>query len=251
MRVPRLARVLPATVPLLAKRHLCRAGSPSRELLVCLPGIGDTGHDYEVRGFLSALRASGHHIDMVAADAHFGYYADRSLIERLRTDVIVPAQAHGYEKIWLLGISLGGLGALLYAQTHPEDVAGLVVLAPFLGKSVADEIARAGGLAQWSTTDGPGEEYERRLWTWLKGYVTHPEGMPPLHLAFGSRDKFAPANRLLASVLPGSRVHVLPGRHNWTTWRRLWQRLLVAGLGSRARQIILTQDRFPPKHRTL
>lgn len=233
-RVPALVRLLPATAPLLAQRYLCRAGSPARELLVCLPGIGDTADDYEARGFVAALRASGHHVDMMTADAHFGYYADRSLVERLRTDVIRPARARGYDKIGLLGISLGGLGALLYAQAHPEDVAGLVVLAPFLGKTVADDIVRAGGLAQWRGASESGEDYERRLWTWLKGYVTHPAGMPPLHLAFGSRDRFARANRLLAAVLPESQVHMLPGRHNWTTWRRLWRGLLAAGFGFNA-----------------
>ena len=65
---------------------------------------------------------------MVVADAHVGYFRNRSFEDRLRADVMVPARARGYESIWLAGISLGGLGALLYADEHPEEVAGLLLI---------------------------------------------------------------------------------------------------------------------------
>jgi len=36
------------------------------------------------------------------------------------------------KRIWLVGTSLGGHGALLYLSEHPRDIYATVVLAPFL-----------------------------------------------------------------------------------------------------------------------
>jgi len=40
------------------------------------------------------------------------------------TDVIAPARAKGYQRIWIAGISMGGLGAVAIALTirPPSDV---------------------------------------------------------------------------------------------------------------------------------
>ena len=53
------------------------------------------------------------------------------MVDRLKEDVINPAKEKGYTKIWLVGISLGGLGSLLYAMEHPSDIEGMLVLAPY------------------------------------------------------------------------------------------------------------------------
>ena len=75
-------------------------------------------------------------------------------MNRLREDVIGPARSGGYSTIWLVGISLGGLGAGLYTGHYPGDVASLVLLAPFLGEApIIEEIAAAGGVRTWN----PGE----------------------------------------------------------------------------------------------
>lgn len=61
--------------------------------------------------------------------------------------MIIPAKNNGYENIILVGISLGGHGALLYATKYPEDVYFVFVIAPFLaGPVVADAIEKAGAL---------------------------------------------------------------------------------------------------------
>ncbi len=65
-------------------------------------------------------------------------------------DVVLPARAAGYDTIWLAGTSLGGIGALLYLRDHPDDLAGVLALAPYLGEEgVIREIERAGGPASW------------------------------------------------------------------------------------------------------
>ena len=35
-------------------------------------------------------------------------------------------------------------------------------------------------------------------------------------------------HRLLAAILPGERVFVDAGKHDWPTWRRLWGQFLSA-----------------------
>jgi pimeloyl-ACP methyl ester carboxylesterase len=39
----------------------------------------------------------------------------------------------GYGHVRAAGISLGGFGALLYASRYPEEVTGILAVAPFLG----------------------------------------------------------------------------------------------------------------------
>jgi len=60
--------------------------------------------------------------------AHVG---DRSALERLRSDVVLPARAGGVS-IWLGGISLGGLFALDYVPRTPAKLDGLCLFAPYL-----------------------------------------------------------------------------------------------------------------------
>jgi len=53
---------------------------------------------------------------MVAADLHLAYLQGGTMIKRLYEDIISPAQKQGYKKIWLVGISPGGLNSLLYLK---------------------------------------------------------------------------------------------------------------------------------------
>lgn len=73
--------------PMLAVPAPCVRASPGvNPLVVLLPARGDR-----------ADRAAD--FDMIAADAHFGHYRDRSLDERGHTDVLVPAHGRGYDAI--------------------------------------------------------------------------------------------------------------------------------------------------------
>ena len=232
LRFPRAIAFLPAIAPL-AVREYKAAPRATDELFIFLPGISDVLEDYETGGFIEAVLQSGAPADMIVVDAHFGYYLRQIVIERLRTDVIAPARAKGgYRKIWLVGISLGGFGALLYAREHPADIDGLVLLAPFLGH--AQNIARIGAtgdLRQWQPANAPADtEHEQALWIWLREYAGSTQTRPGIYLGYGERDKFAAANRLLANVLPRERVFTAAGAHDWRTWRRLWQMFLVSRL---------------------
>lgn len=208
----------------------------AESLIVMLPGSRDASVDYMHHGFIKALQDSGIRADALAVDAHYGYYHDKTLLPRLYEDVILPARQRGYNNVWLLGISMGGLGALLYAQQHPDTLNGVIVLAPFLGdKDVCDEIASAGGLALWSP-QAPirGEDYQRNLWQWLKGYIHSQERLPLLVVGYGNKDRFATSNRLLAEILPKDQVCVVPGGHEWETWYRIYAIFLQSGVITRS-----------------
>jgi pimeloyl-ACP methyl ester carboxylesterase len=193
---------------------------------VFLPGIGDLMEDYERNGFMLAAQRNGAAADMLIVDAHYGYYANRTILARLDADVVQPARRKGYEDIWLVGISMGGLGALLYASRHPGHVSGLVLLAPFLGDATTiAEITEAGGLQAWRPDTIRDEDYQRQLWRWLK--ETAEPARPLIHLAYGKQDRFAPGHRLLAQSLPPGRTISMPGGHDWATWNRLWHHLLA------------------------
>jgi pimeloyl-ACP methyl ester carboxylesterase len=187
--------------------------------------------DFQKEGFIEALTTAGTKADLIAVDAHFGYYKERTLVARLREDVIGPALAGGHDRIWLVGVSMGGFGSLLYADLHSEDVAGLVLFSPFLGEEeVIEEIRRVGGLRKWSPA-GPVDldtDYSRELWRWLKENVSDPDGIP-IYLGYGARERLATANSILADILPSGHVRIGEGGHRWETWSPLWTRFVEAG----------------------
>ena len=127
-----------------------RSGA-KRILLIMLPGAKARPQDLLQHGFVRELRARNLPVDVVAVEAHLGHYLDRSLNGHLTNDIIAPARARNYRRIWLMGISLGGMGALIYAREHPAEIDGVVLLAPFLATrgviSGTHTRRRRGGLA--------------------------------------------------------------------------------------------------------
>jgi pimeloyl-ACP methyl ester carboxylesterase len=203
----------------------------ARTLIVLLPGRGGAPEDFFHEGFQNIVDESGLGADIVAVDAHLGYYRKRTLMARIKEDVVEPARAAGYDRIVLVGISMGGLGAALYAKQHPQDVAAVVLIAPFLGdKPVLDEISAAGGIAKWKPQEPvPESDYQRDIWNWLRGYTDPKVPRPQLYLGFGTEDRFLRSHRLLAAALPPSRVFTAPGAHTWDPWRAVFRQILTSG----------------------
>lgn len=198
----------------------------ARCLFVLLPGRHSRAEAFGRDGFGAAVAARGLSADVLAADAHLGYYRERNVVERLHEDVLAPRRAR-YEEIWVVGTSLGGLGGLLLRRDHPEDVEGILTLAPFLGNDrLIEEIEGAGGPRLWdpSATSAASADPGRELWAEMR-QLGWTEGAP-LFIGWGERDRFARANAMLAALLPAERVLTDPGGHDMETWRRLWEQFL-------------------------
>jgi pimeloyl-ACP methyl ester carboxylesterase len=191
--------------------------------MVWLPGAYHAAQDFVTAGFAQAVRARQLSLDLVFIDMQLEHVGDRSALQKLRSDIVSPARAAGIS-IWLGGISLGGMFALNYAASHPDELDGLCLLAPYLGNRIlTDEIARARGLAAWQPGELAEADEERRLWRYVKN---RHAGSPPLYLGFGREDRFSAAHELLAATLPADSVDVIPGGHEWPIWSSLWENFL-------------------------
>ena len=103
-------------------------GAAKHILFIMLPGATDKAQDFVDRGFIRALRERNLAVDVIAVDSHMDYYLERTIVERLHQDIVAPALTEGYEQIWLLGISLGGMGCLLYLREHAKQITGAILL---------------------------------------------------------------------------------------------------------------------------
>lgn len=198
-------------------------------LLVFLPGSYSLPEDFISHGFVDRVRRQHVAADILLVDAHLGYYTERSILERLKQDVLAPARARGYARIWLVGISVGGFGALLQAAANAEETAyidGIVAIAPYLGeRRLSASIAAAGGLSAWQAPAKPAVPIdEEGLWRWLQAHAAKPK--PLLYLGYGDDDRFAASDRLLGAVLPPQRVFTAAGGHDWPVWETLWEAML-------------------------
>lgn len=229
--------------PLDTLAHPRAEGERSHRLMVLLPGIGDQAADYARHGLVATARSFELDADLLAVDAHYAYYARDEIVWRLYEEIIRPAREH-YDEVWLVGVSLGGLGAIMTAQQHPEAVDGLVLLAPYLGPShMQRTIVAEGGMRAWEPPPPPAAyAWDVALWTWLKRYE-HPDAeLPPLYLAYGREDNLAVAHSLLAEILPEDHVIVGEGAHYWETWADLWANMIELQLG----QLRAPMPAWPP-----
>jgi pimeloyl-ACP methyl ester carboxylesterase len=200
-------------------------GGGGRILLVMLPGVGIEAGDFAANGFCAAVHERGLGVDIVAVRPELELYLEGDIAVALHDGVIAPGLAEGFARVWLLGISLGGFGALLYAQAYPGVVEGIVLLAPFLGtQGAVAEVAAAGGIAGWREKGSTATARERLVLGWLRDYLARPA----LYLGYGMDDRFARGHALLGAVLPAGRVFTQAGGHDWECWAGLWSRVLDA-----------------------
>ena len=198
----------------------------ARCLIVFLPGVGDVAADFEGNGFVDAVRKRRLSVDVVSAQATLSYYALGTVVQRLEADVMGPAREKRYRQTWLIGLSMGGRGALLYAHDYPREVTGVLALAPFLGMPpLTKKIRDAGGLAAWNAprqlpvTDE--DTTMRELWRWLQAVTAKKEPGPKLYLGWGVDDELlGESNEVLAEALPEHRRFPVTGGHKWAAWKK-------------------------------
>lgn len=196
-------------------------------LLLMLPGAKNTPQQLVENGFILALRERGLPVDVLALDTHVDLYLERADIERVLHRTLDEVRVQGYRRIWLLGISLGGSGAMICATQRRAEIEGIILLAPFLGtRGIIAEVEAAGGLQHWQAGEIVARDHERALLENIRRNASGPEGLPTIFLGYGSEDRYRGASDMLSSHLPQQQVAVLPGGHDWVTWNALWNELL-------------------------
>jgi pimeloyl-ACP methyl ester carboxylesterase len=233
-------------VPIEFIRYDANARETGRMLFVFLPGNGDAVTVFEKRRIIEAVRERGLQADMIAVNAHIGYYLNGSVFTRLKEDVIDPAKARGYAQIWMVGNSLGGYGSISYMRSYPDDVSGVVLLGPFLGdKELIGEIKKAGGLSTWDPgiiRDNSMEDWNKHIWLWVKGCAKEKQSKGRIYLGYGLNDRFSFAQAFLASSLSPEHVIAINGGHDWSTWMKIWDLFLDRDIFSASTMSIPTMQ---------
>jgi pimeloyl-ACP methyl ester carboxylesterase len=198
-----------------------------RILLLMLPGAKNTPQQLVDNGFIRELRERGLPVDVLALDAHADLYLNHADIERVLHHTLDEVRKAGYRRVWVLGISLGGSGAMFCATQRRAEIEGMFLLAPFLGtRGIIAEVMAAGGLQHWQAGEIIPRDHERVLLEQIRRSTSGQEGLPTIFLGYGSEDRYRGASDMLSAHLPQQRVTVLPGGHDWETWNRLWRELL-------------------------
>jgi S-formylglutathione hydrolase FrmB len=109
-----------------------------------------------------------------------------------------------------LGWSMGGFGALLMAQQHPDLFAAAVGMSPAVFPSY--DAARSGH----DYTFDSAEDWQRYgLWNHLDDLAG-----TAVRIDCGAADPFAPTARRLLDRIPGVTGRIGSGCHDTTFWRR-------------------------------
>ncbi len=194
-------------------------------LLVLLPGAYMTPEHFVENGFFSAVESRKLNLDLIAVDLGLDAVSSGDAIPAVLEQILIPARTD-YQRVWLGGISLGGLLALGLNADYPGTVDGLCLIAPYPGSRLTtNAIARAGGLDVWQPNAGEMSDPEARVYRWLKA----PPADFPVFVGHGSEDRFAAGMQAIAERFPAVARCTLPGNHDWPVWRNLWEHFLDLG----------------------
>lgn len=194
--------------------------------LVLLPPAASTAEDFVREGFFDDLNACGVAATIVRSEVPVDMYAADSVVALLRERVLHPLRVGTDDRVWLVGISLGGMTALACAEAHRDLVDGVFAIAPWPGlRPLWSDVPEAGGIAEWAARHVDVHfDDERRVWRWLGEGA---RGGPEVVLGYGLQDRFIEGQQLLGDALPPTHRLLLDGAHDWTTWRALWRRFLA------------------------
>lgn len=211
--------------PLPTTEYPAKAAGEKR-LLVLLRGLGGSAEDFAKFGFIEEAQKHYPHMTIWVPDTHMGYYRQRSLLPRLREDIVQKAQQQGFTRIDFAGLSLGGFGSLLFLQCCDSQIASVILISPYLGDGdLQKSLASSASLAEWRPDQGL-KDYEAALWLWLQ---QRPDVLQKrIWLGYGAEDRLG-GHALLARELPVQQTLVVPGGHKNPVFAQIWQRLLQQG----------------------
>jgi pimeloyl-ACP methyl ester carboxylesterase len=212
-----------AVYPIPTREFPALRQAPTRTLVIVLPGRADDIDDMERSGIVASIQSGWPEADVLLAGLTIAYYADGRMTERLHDEIVTAARVRGYQRIWIAGASMGGMGALLYVRRYPRDVTGLVLMAPFMGSpSTVRGVADAGGPAIWDPGPVPAgvsaDNYQNEIWRVVKGWAQDPNQTTRIWLVCGDDDRLLPASKLMAPLLPQGHFIQPKGGHDWDVW---------------------------------
>ncbi len=219
-----------------------KSANDKKILVVVLPGRGDDVANLKASGIAEAIQSSMPEADVELTGISLAYYMEGRMPQRLHDEIMLPARERGYQEIWLVGASMGGMGSLLYEREYPGDVAGLVLLAPFLGgRDVLKQIEGAGGLDKWQAGPVPvaidKNNFDHELWRYLQTWQNKNSLRPnDVWLAYGKSDRLSAAMPPLQKLLKPEHVMVRDGAHAWVVWTPAAKEIFTEIAKERARK---------------
>jgi pimeloyl-ACP methyl ester carboxylesterase len=203
--------------------HSTVQGERTNLTIALLSGTFGQPEDFVREGFPAEAQAHGIGAEIAMAEMRAAWFADGSVVRRIREHVVLPARARG-NRVWLGGISLGALASLSYAARHESDIEGVLLISPYPAtREILKEMEEAGGPRRWQPVIPPQGDLEREAWLWL---ADRRQGATPVHCYFATSDRFAQGQRLMAQALPPDCVGEIAGGHDWEAWRQLWSDFL-------------------------
>ncbi len=180
-------------------------------------------------------------------------YVMFELIPKIRNDYpVLP----GSENLHIMGVSMGGFGAMHIAMNHYDEFASVSALSGLL----FDPDQSVDFIKRWRklgierifgpTTDRARIEQDN-IYTWLSG----PDACGQLKILFGpaseDRADVIDSNRRLHEHLRARNVPhafvTFEGKHNWSTWGRLYPVVLAYQLSGRQIPI----EELPPHQKIM
>ncbi len=194
-----------------------------KTLVVVLPGRHDNVEVMQKFGVAQAIHAGWPEVDVQLTSATMAYYTDGGLATRSREELLAPAQANGYQRIILMGASMGGMGSLIVDQANPGMIDHLVLMAPYLGEQeLLEEIQAAGGISAWQPGPVPAvtdkSNFQRELWRHIQTFTRDDASRNRVWLAYGAADSLAKTVPVIAPALDAEHLYEREGGHKWVVW---------------------------------
>lgn len=201
----------------------------STQLIVLLRGYGNDINYFDKNGWREKLQQRYPAYSIIVPDLHYGYYKEGIFFKRLYDDVIVPAKQSGIKSIWLVGISMGGLGAILTSEYAMDDIKRLFLIAPYLGNgTIKRQIEKIDRLSKLDGQQDNQSKWQLKLWSHLNERTKAEKTTIPIYIGYGEQDNM-PGLKYLATALPKQQIISVPGGHTDDVFTSVFELMLQRG----------------------
>jgi uncharacterized protein len=193
---------------------------------VYLHGFASSPGSRKARFFAERFRELG--IGLEIPDLAEGDFRNLTLTAQLNVIAQVSHRVSSDEPVSLIGSSMGGYLAALYAARHPLDVEKLVLLAPALsfasrwpqtlGERAMDQWKRTNSLKVFHYSEGREVELGYQLVEDANQYEAYPDVAQPVLIFQGRHDTVVPPEYAVrfAERRPNVRLRLLDSDHELT-----------------------------------